>query len=131
VAGLGAPKDVEPLDIDAYDQGLEPALRQRIERPLVRRVPLLTHARYVHGWSSIYTITDDWHPLVGAEPDLEGYYACFAGCGHGFKLAPPLGEALADVIAGEAPAIDIHGFRPSRFVEGETFTSAWGGGNRA
>ena len=131
VAGLGGPKDVEPMDIDNYDPNLDPDTHHRIEQGLFQRIPSLRNAEFVHGWASIYTITDDWHPLVGPEPDLQGYYACFAGCGHCFKLGPPIGEALADVIAGETPEIDIHGLRPSRFIEGETFTSAWGGGNRA
>jgi sarcosine oxidase subunit beta len=131
VAGLGSPKDVEPLDIDGYDEKLDPASRQRIERPLFQRVSSLRYAGYVYGWASIYTITDDWHPLVGSEPDLEGYYACFAGSGHCFKLGPPIGEALADVISGDTPTIDISAFRPDRFIDGEHLTSAWGGGNRA
>ncbi|MCH2572943.1 MAG: FAD-binding oxidoreductase, partial [Planctomycetes bacterium] len=84
----------------------------------------------IRGWSSMYTISDDWHPLVGQEPEVPGYYACVAGCGHGFKLAPPMGEALADIIAGETPNIDIHPLRPDRFIEGEYFQSVWGSGNR-
>ena len=131
IAGLGFPKEVEPLDIEDHEDALDPRTRDRIERPLFQRIPALRDAKYVEGWASIYTITDDWHPLVGPEPDVEGYYACFAGCGHCFKLGPPIGEALADVIAGNTPKIDIHALRPSRFIDGEEFTSAWGSGNRA
>ena len=130
IAGLGAPKDVEPLDIDDYDNRLDANTRQRIERGLFQRVPALRYADYVHGWASIYTISDDWHPLVGSEPDVEGYYVCFAGSGHGFKLAPPIGESLADMIAGDDPRTDLRAFRPSRFAEGEPITTAWGSGNR-
>jgi sarcosine oxidase subunit beta len=131
MAGLGGPKDVEPLDIDSYDPDLDLNTRQRIEQGLFQRVPSLRNADFVHGWASIYTITDDWHPLVGPELDLEGYYACFAGSGHCFKLGPPIGESLADVIAGDTPRIDIRPLRPSRFIDGEPLTSAWGSGNRA
>ena len=131
LAGLGSPKETEPLDIEDYDTELDSRSRERIEAPLLQRVPALRGADFEHGWASIYTITDDWHPLVGPEPKLRGYYACYGGSGHGFKIGPPLGEALADVIAGDTPKIDITGFRPSRFAEGDLFTSAWGGGNRA
>ncbi len=131
LAGLGFPKEVEPLDIDHYDPELDAGTRRRIERGIFRRVPGLQEAHYVRGWASMYTITDDWHPVVGAEPGLEGYYACFGGSGHGFKLGPPIGEALSAVIAGHTPQIDIHALRPTRFAEGEIFNSAWGGGNRA
>ncbi|WP_419859280.1 FAD-dependent oxidoreductase [Candidatus Palauibacter irciniicola] len=92
-----------------------------------RRCP---RARHLGGYASLYTITDDWHPIVGPEPGLEGYYAFFGGSGHGFKLGPPIGEALADVICGEAADIDISPFRPGRFIDGEPLTSAWGEGNR-
>ena len=82
------------------------------------------------GWASVYTITDDWHPLVGAEPGLEGYYAFFGGSGHGFKLGPPIADSLTDAILGRTPAFDLHPFRPGRFQDGDQFSSAWGGGNR-
>ena len=122
---------MEPLDIDDYDPALDEKTRKRIERGLFQRMPALIPAEYVKGWGSIYTITDDWHPLVGPEPGLEGYYACFGGSGHGSKLGPPVGEALSDIIAVKKPDIDIHALRPNRFIDGEIFTSAWGGGNRA
>jgi len=131
LAGLDYPKDIEPLDINDYDANLDANSRQRIEDGLYTRIPALRGAQFDRGWASIYTITDDWHPLVGAEAGIDGYYVCFGGSGHGFKLGAPIGEALADVIVGEQPQIDIGALRPSRFEEGELFTSAWGEGNRA
>ena len=130
MAGLGAPKEIEPLHPDDYDSNLDPKTRQRIEQPLFKRVAALETAKHLGGYASIYTITDDWHPIVGARPEVEGYFAFFGGSGHGFKLAPPIGEALASIICGESPAIDIKAFRPERCIEGEPITSAWGEGNR-
>ncbi len=131
LAGLAPPKEIEPLNIDDYDAELDARSRTRIESGLFRRMPALRGQPFKRGWASMYTVTDDWHPLVGPEPGLEGYYACFGGSGHGFKLGPPIGEALSDMIAGEEPKIGIEAFRPNRFVEGDFFTSAWGTGNRA
>lgn len=131
LAGLDYPKELEPLDIDDYDPALDDATRARIETGLFQRLPALRGARLMKGWASIYTITDDWHPVVGAEPELSGYYACFGGSGHGFKLGAPIGESLAAVITGATPRIDLHALRPARFTEGEPITSAWGSGNRA
>lgn len=131
LGGRGFPKELEPMDIDNYDPNLDPNTRQRIEQGLFRRIPALQQGRYVRGWASIYAITDDWHPVVGPEPGLDGYYAFFGGSGHGFKLGPSLGEALSDIILGQTPTTDIRAFRPNRFAEGELFTSTWGGGNRA
>ena len=131
LAGLDYPKELEPLDIDDYDPALDDATRARIETGLFQRLPALRGARPMKGWASIYTITDDWHPVVGAEPELSGYYACFGGSGHGFKLGAPIGESLAAVITGATPRIDLRALRPARFKEGEPITSAWGSGNRA
>ena len=131
LVGLDYPKEIEPLNIENYDASLDENTRSRIENGLFRRIPQLRDTEFDRGWASIYTITDDWHPVVGAEPELEGYYACFGGSGHGSKLGPPIGEALSDIIAGKKPDIDIHALRPNRFIDGEIFTSAWGGGNRA
>lgn len=130
LVGLGAPKEIEPVRPDDCDPALDPTTRERIERVLFERIPSLAGARSLGGRASIYTITDDWHPIVGPEPGLDGYYAFFGGSGHGFKLAPPIGEALADVICGETPGIDLSPFRPARFIDGEPLTSAWGEGNR-
>ena len=130
LAGLSFPKEVEPMDVDAYDPDLDEPTRRRIEKGTIERVPALRDAEYVKGWASVYTITDDWHPLVGSEPGLEGYYAFFGGSGHGFKLGPPIADSLTDTILGRTPAFDLHPFRPERFIEGDQFSSAWGGGNR-
>lgn len=130
IAGLGFPKEIEPLDIDNYEEDLDIRSRQRIMEPLLKRVPSLRQAKFLRGWASLYTITDDWHPLVGAEPSVLGYYSCYGGSGHSFKIGPAIGEALADVISGKAPTIDISPLRPTRFIEGEPISSAWGSGNR-
>jgi sarcosine oxidase subunit beta len=131
LAGLGFPKEIEPLDIDDYDPEVDEPTRERILDLVEQRLDLDGSLRVDHGWASMYTITDDWHPLVGAEASVPGYYACVAGSGHGFKLGPPIGESLAAIIAGQTPPIDLHALRPSRFVEGEPLGSVWGGGNRA
>ena len=70
-------------------------------------------------------------PRGGRGAELAGYYACFGGSGHGFKLGAPIGESLAAQITGGTPRIDLRALRPTRFAEGQPITSAWGSGNRA
>ena len=48
------------------------------------------------GYSGVYDITEDWYPIVGEE-EVGGYYSCFGGSGHGFKIGPTIGESLAAV----------------------------------
>jgi sarcosine oxidase subunit beta len=138
LVGEGWPKRPEPADPESYDDGTDAEHLARMVPKLVRRLPRLAPTlaqpgyggAYVTGYSGVYDITQDWYPIVGEE-DVGGYYSAFGGSGHCFKLAPAIGEALADVIAGRTPAIDISGLSGARFSAGRTFSSVWGPGNRA
>lgn len=130
--GEGWPKQPEPDDPETYDSGPDDEHVSRMLEKLYNRLPSLRgRAKVATGYSGIYDITPDWYPIVGPEAGLEGYYAAIGGSDHCFKLGPPIGEALADVIAGREPKIDISPLRHSRFAEGRTFSSVWGPGNRA
>jgi sarcosine oxidase subunit beta len=100
-----------------------PALRATLSQPNYG-------GAFVTGYSGVYDITDDWYPIVGEE-EIGGYYSAFGGSGHGFKIAPAIGESLAATIAGQQPPIDISSLSGARFSEGRTFSSVWGAGNRA
>jgi sarcosine oxidase subunit beta len=138
LVGEGWPKEPEPADPETYDDGTDEEHLQRMVPKLVHRVPALAASlgqpgyggAFVTGYSGVYDITDDWYPVVGEE-ELEGYYSAFGGSGHCFKLGPTIGEALAHVIAGKEPPVDISSLSGRRFEEGRTFSSVWGPGNRA
>jgi len=138
LVGEGWPKQTEPDDPETYDPGTDEAHLARMVPRLVRRLPALAATigsdgyggTYVTGYSGVYDITEDWYPIVGEE-EVGGYYSAFGGSGHCFKLGPAIGEALASVIAGQEPAIDISSLSGRRFAEGRTFGSVWGPGNRA
>ncbi len=138
LAGEGWPKEIEPADPETYDDGTDEAHVRKMVPKLLERVPslapTLSQANYggafVTGYSGVYDITEDWYPIVGEE-EVGGYYSCFGGSGHGFKIGPAIGESLAAVIAGQEPRIDISSLSGSRFSEGKTFSSVWGAGNRA
>lgn len=138
LVGEGWPKQAEPADPETYDSGTDEAHLARMVPRLVRRVPSLAATigsegyggTYVTGYSGVYDITDDWYPIIGEE-EVGGYYSAFGGSGHCFKLGPAIGEALASVIAGDEPEIDISSLSGARFAAGRTFGSVWGPGNRA
>jgi sarcosine oxidase, subunit beta len=138
LVGEGWPKEKEPADPETYDDGTDAEHLGRMVPKLLRRLPSLAPrltqpdfgGAYVTGYSGVYDITEDWYPIVGQE-EIQGYYSCFGGSGHCFKLGPALGESLAAVIAGQQPPIDISSLSGSRFSEGRTFGSVWGPGNRA
>ena len=53
--------------------------------------------------------------MLGA---VEGFHHLYVGAGlsgHGFKMVPALGEALAMQVVGERPAHDVNWLSPDRF----------------
>jgi len=131
LAGLGYPKELEPCDPNNFDERAGHDFAVDLKNRLVRRFPTLRDSPMIHGWSGMYTITPDWHPIVGKAPAGEGYFLAVGGSGHCFKIGPPLGEALAQIITGRKPDIDISPLRYGRFQEGQLLGSVWGAGNRA
>ena len=129
--GLAPPKEIEPIDIDTYDPAIDERSRGRIESGLFGRMPAWRQQPYQRGWTSMYTVTDDWHPLWAPSRVSKDTTPVSAAVATDSSSAPPIGESLADMIAGADPTIGLEAFRPNRFVEGEFFTSAWGAGNRA
>jgi glycine/D-amino acid oxidase-like deaminating enzyme len=75
----------------------------------------MAEARYARGWAGAFDITPDWMPILD-ETDLEGFFVAAGMSGHGFKLAPAVGEMMAALISGAAPPVDPTPFRLSRFA---------------
>lgn len=63
----------------------------------------------------LYTNTPDGHFVIDAHPGVPEVIVASACSGHGFKFAPAIGEALADLALGTEPAVDLTPFRLARF----------------
>lgn len=103
---------------DAYSQGVDFEFVSRVGNLWAHRFPGASEASVRGGYASIYDITPDWQPVLGAMPGAEGVYVAAGFSGHGFKLSPALGEALAALVVGEPSEFDIAPFGASRFAEG-------------
>jgi len=101
----------------------------RLRRALTAALPSLASAEVVSTIAGVYDVTPDWHPLLGPWPGVDGLYLAVGFSGHGLKLAPAVGEAVADELAGRTPAIDISPLRPAATPRPLRF--AYGPGARA
>lgn len=98
---------------------------------LTGRFPALRELRLRDGRVGLYSVTPDWHPLLGPVDEVEGLHLATGGSGHCFKLGPAIGAMVAGMILGTpTDYADIRDFRLGRFAAGETFQSTYGG-NRA
>jgi len=83
-----------------------------------RRLPALAQAALRTVWAGLYEMTPDRQPLVGMAPGRPGVWLACGFSGHGFMMAPPVGESLAAVICGKSPQVDLGPFSPLRFASG-------------
>lgn len=110
--GIGDPNEVKGHDMGSTWQFLD-----EMGRKIVRHMPRLAGARVVRQWAGTYDITPDSQAIVGPTP-IEGLFLNVGWSGHGFQFGPSIGEALAEIVVGNEPFIDISPFYLERFETG-------------
>jgi sarcosine oxidase subunit beta len=85
----------------------------------VGRLPALADASVTHAWAGLYEMTPDHNPVIGSL-GVEGFYGVAGFSGHGFQHAPAAGRALADMMLGRDPGLDLSPFAFARFASGAT-----------
>ncbi len=76
-------------------------------------LPALGTERMAGAWCGLEAISFDGMPFVGRAPGLEGLTLACGFSGHGFAIAPAVGRAVADLLAGRA-APELDGLSPAR-----------------
>jgi sarcosine oxidase subunit beta len=110
----------DPVDPDHYNEAADgtwlPGIRQRLSR----RYPAMHRGYGRGGFGALYGITPDWHPVLDRLPGIEGAYCAVGFSGHGFKLAPVVGQLLAELIVdGKTTTLDVGPLRLTRFADNE------------
>jgi glycine/D-amino acid oxidase-like deaminating enzyme len=120
----------DPIDdADGLTDYVEEAHLLRIESLITHRMPAFEDGMVTASWTGPYDITPDWNPIVGPVPGYEGVYVAVGFSGHGFKLAPTIGEALAQTALGQEPRVPIGDYSLERFTTGHVLHGAYGIGS--
>ncbi|WP_083096369.1 NAD(P)/FAD-dependent oxidoreductase [Pseudophaeobacter leonis] len=77
--------------------------------------PVLQSADVVQSWGGLIDVTPDAVPVISQVDDLPGLFVSTGYSGHGFGIGPAAGRLTADLVTGDAPVVDPHDFRLSRF----------------
>lgn len=118
--------------LDGFDYTASDKHDQLLRERFRLRFPALVNARPLRGWAGPYDFTPDWHPILGAAPGIDGLHVAIASSGHGFKLAPAIGECLAHMMLGQQPPVDVSQLSADRFTTGQsTLQLAYGPTARA
>jgi sarcosine oxidase, subunit beta len=78
-------------------------------------LPALGALRIAAAWCGLEAISFDGIPFVGRAPGLDGLTLACGFSGHGFAIAPAVGRAVADLLAGR-PVPELAGLDPARIA---------------
>ena len=112
-------EDPEQLDETVSDETVAWA-----HEKLCARIPSYSERAHIGSSVGWHTVTPDAQAILGRVEGIEGLYIATGFSGHGFKLAPSVGEGIAQILFDEpVTAFEPDFFSPDRF-DG---TEEWGG----
>ncbi|WP_308103093.1 NAD(P)/FAD-dependent oxidoreductase [Streptomyces albus] len=121
---LGSVHPAEEVDPDAPVAGVRDEECEDLAEALRHRVPAMGEATLRGGWAGLYDVSPDWQPVIGEV--AERVFVTAGTSGHGFKLAPALGEQVARLVLDDDPHPDLAQFHPDRFDRGERLAGGYG-----
>ncbi len=106
------------INPDGYADAVDFNETAEVLGALCKRFPSFEAGHFHSGYSGPFDVTPDWHPIMDEAPGMRGFYLALGYSGHGFKLAPAVGEMMTElVINGKRAESDINAFRYNRFAE--------------
>lgn len=114
------------VDPDNYSNHASEASILRYAEKVMHRFPGFPDPSVTHTYAGVYDVLPDWNPVIAPVSEVDGLVVCAGFAGHGFKIAPAVGDLVADlVLEGDSTDADIPAsdFRLERFAEGDLLTS--------
>lgn len=96
----------------------DPKVVAGIRRHLAATFPELAGLDIVESWAGTVETVPDVVPVIGPVDELPGFYLATGFSGHGFGLGPGAGKAIAAMLTGDEPFVDLAPFRLGRFFDG-------------
>ncbi|MCM8748477.1 glycine oxidase ThiO [Thermomicrobiaceae bacterium CFH 74404] len=87
-----------------------------LSRFAVETVPALGQATFLDAWAGLRPLSEDGLPLIGRAPGLANVLVATGHARNGVLLSPVTAEAVADLLEGRRPAVDLAPFDPARFA---------------
>jgi 4-methylaminobutanoate oxidase (formaldehyde-forming) len=87
--------------------------------------PAIENARFSNYICGLSSYTPDGEIILGPVPGVSGFYAAAGACGSGITLSAGMGDAVADLVLGRKPAVDVTPFRPDRFGQVDPYSESF------
>ncbi len=89
-----------------------------IRRNLGFVFPQLDGIEIAESWAGMVETTPDVVPIIDSPESVPGFHIATGFSGHGFGIGPGAGKALAAILTGSDPGLDLHPLRLGRFFDG-------------
>jgi sarcosine oxidase subunit beta len=98
------------VDPDDYDETLAREQLDSLRGDLRKRYRSMQRAVFAGGFSAVYDMTPDAHPIIGNIGGIDGFWCNCGWSGNGFASAAAVGRHLAARMAGNASDVDLSMF---------------------
>lgn len=115
LVGMSDPEETPGFELSRSDAWLP-----RLSEAMVLRAPRLCDYGIASGWAGLYEVTPDHNGLLG-ETNPAGRFMYATGfSGHGFLMAPAVGEVIRDLYLLRTPTVDVSPLGADRFSANRT-----------
>jgi sarcosine oxidase subunit beta len=105
----------DPDETPGFKHGRSDAWLPRLGEAIAHRTPGFTDVGIASGWAGLYEMTPDHNALIGEAPDVSRFLYATGFSGHGFLMAPAVGEVVRDLYLGQTPSLDVGAMSAARF----------------
>jgi glycine oxidase len=105
---IGATSVERDFDVRVTARGIQSLLEVALQI-----APVLGTFALVETWAGLRPASHDGRPYLGRTP-IDGYVVAAGHYRNGILLAPITAQAIAALIAGDAPAVELAAFDPRR-----------------
>lgn len=109
--GMSDPEETPGFQLNRSDAWLP-----RLGEAMTRRAPRLCDYGIASGWAGLYEVTPDHNGLLGETSPAGRFLYATGFSGHGFLMAPAVGEVIRDLYLGRKPAVDVSPLDAGRFA---------------
>ncbi len=115
VAGVTMPSDTDGEDPTHIDLGSSMLFLRRLSVALCRVLPVARSLKVLRQWSGPYDVSPDGDAILGPTPGFPNLFQMCGFTGHGFMMAPVVGELVARrLVRGETHPV-FERWSPARF----------------
>ena len=111
LVGMSDPEEQPGFKLGQSDNWLP-----RLSEAIARRAPRLADYGIASGWACLYEDTPDHNALIGETAPAGRFLYATGFSGHGFLMAPAVGEVIRDLYLGRTPPVDVSPLDAGRFA---------------